>query len=70
MYGNGDTRSEGLLPGGLRPDISCTIKRPETRCSLRFYNTQGMAWQISSRDVWTDDAAIAQRLGTPGNEVR
>lgn len=57
ITGLGQAAGGGTIPGGLRPDVSCTVKQPQTRCAVRFNNTEGVEWQISSREVWAEASA-------------
>lgn len=59
QYGNGQTPAGEDIPGGLRPDASCTIdiKRGQRACTLLFTPTERTQWSISSRDIWTQVSA-------------
>lgn len=55
QYGNGKTPSGEDIPGGLRPDASCTIAigQGQRSCTLLFTPSERTQWSISSRDIWT-----------------
>lgn len=55
QYGNGQTPAGEDIPGGLRPDASCTIAMHlgQRACTLLFTPSEKTQWSISSRDIWT-----------------
>ena len=70
ITGVGQAARGGNIPGGLRPDVSCTVKQPQTRCAVRFNNTEGVEWQISSREVWVEASAGCGCAAGPPPQLR
>ncbi|KAI7842548.1 hypothetical protein COHA_003785 [Chlorella ohadii] len=70
VYGNGQTPAGEDIPGGLRPDASCTIAMHlgQRSCTLLFTPSEKTQWSISSRDIWTQNPKVVAQLNTSRNE--
>lgn len=52
-YGEGMVGGKTRIPDGWRPEVSCVVRAPDTRCRLTYKHTPDVQWQISQRDIYT-----------------